>query len=326
MKTKFLLVLSVILFLGACRPEAPPPDQVTVQLKWVHQAQFAGFYVANEQGFYANENLEVTFVPGGVGIDLLDPVRNDKAEFSVVSADSLIVEWFEGAPVTAIATTYRINPFVLVTFADSGIKSPYDLPGRIISLNKGSGDIQFMAMLQKLNLDLAAMQIVDFTYDYTPFLNGEIDVVNSFAAGSLLQLQDQVGEREINLIWPEDYGIAFYSDTIVAHNDLIASNPDLIYRFLKATLEGHRFALENPEEAIEATLQYAEQQDRDLQMNMLTASVPMIHTGKDQIGWMQPKVWESMHDILIDQNIIATPIDIHQVYTLEFLEQVYSDQ
>ena len=327
MKIKLLIISWIILLLAACAPETqPPPEPVTVQLKWVHQAQFAGFYAAEAQGYYADENIEVTFLPGGVGIDLAEGIINGEVDFSIIGADNLIVEYAGGAPLKAIATTYRINPFVLVSFADSGITSPYDFPGRTISLSKGSDEVQFMAMLHKLNLDPAEITLVDYAYDNTPFVNGEVDVTVSFAAGSLLRLQEQVGDRAIHLIWPGDYGITFYSDTIVAHEDLLASNPDLVYRFLKATLAGHRFALENSEAAIEATMQYAEEQDRQLQSDMLAASVPMIYTGKDQIGWMQPAVWESMQSILLDQDILTTPIEIDQVYSMEILEKIYNGQ
>jgi NitT/TauT family transport system substrate-binding protein len=328
MKARILIIgLLITGFLNACTPETgATPDQVTVQLKWVHQAQFAGFYAAEAQGYYADENIAVTFAPGGVGIDIFEGVSNGDVAFSIVGADSLIVERAAGSPITAIATIYRVNPFVLVAFADSGIASPHDFIGRTVSLSGGYDTVQFQAMLTNLGIDASEINIVDYTYDDAPFLEGEIDVNNSFASGSLLALKEKIGDRKLNVIWPGDYGVHFYSDTLIVNDQLLENNPDLILRFLRATLKGHRFAIENPAAAVDASMQYAEVQDRTVQTAMLNASIPMIHTGEGPIGWMQADAWSGMHDILVNQGILDSPLDMSQVYTMEFLESVYGEQ
>jgi NitT/TauT family transport system substrate-binding protein len=313
--------------LSLCTPqEKQNVDEVTVQLKWVHQAQFAGFYTAESQGYYAAENIAVSFVPGGVAVDIFDNVVNGDVEFSVVGADHLIVKRAEGLPITAIATTYRINPFVLVTFADSGITSPSDFVGRTVTTSGGYDEVQYRAMLRRVGVDPSQVDVVPYTYDNTPFLEGEVDVIVSFAAGSLLPLLTDVGSREINLIWPGDYGVHFYSDTIIVSDELLDNNPDLILRFLRATLKGHGFAIENPEIAVDATMQYAKVQDREVQMSMLEASIPLIHTGQDNIGWMRDEIWESMHNMLLEQEFLNKPLDINKVFTMTFLEQVYREK
>jgi NitT/TauT family transport system substrate-binding protein len=328
MKARLIIgALLITVILTACTPETEgTPDQVTVQLKWVHQAQFAGFYTAEAQGFYADENIAVTFAPGGVGIDIFEGVSNGNVEFSVVGADSLIVNKAAGQPITAIATIYRVNPFVLVAFADSNISSPHDFIGRTVALSGGYDTVQFQAMLTNLGIDANEINIVEYTYDDTPFLAGEIDVNNSFASGSLLPLKEKIGDRELNLIWPGDYGVHFYSDTLIVNDELIAENPDLVLRFLRATLKGHRFAIENPEEAVDASMNYAKVQDRDVQTAMLDASIPLIHTGEGPIGWMEADAWQGMHDILLEQGILDSPLDLDQIYTLEFLEKIYGQQ
>ena len=321
-----VLFLLAVTLIGCAPGKEAPPDQVTVQLKWVHQAQFAGFYAAEAQGYYADENIDVTFLPGGVGIDIFEGVANGDVEFSVVGADSLIVERAEGRPVTAIATIYSVNPFVLVAFADSGITSPRDFIGKTISLSGGYDTVQFQAMLTYLGIDSTQINIVKYTYDDTPFLAGDIDVTVSFAAGSLLPLKEKIGNRELNLIWPGDYGVHFYSDTLIADDELIAENPDLVLRYLRATLKGYRFAIENPEDAVDASMKYAEVKEQDVQLAMLAASIPLIHTGKGPIGWMETDDWQGMYDILVAQGIIETSLDLSQIYTMEFLRDVYVEK
>ena len=328
MKRKWVLpILLTFTLLVSCQAQQPVnlPDPVTVQLKWVHQAQFAGFYVAESQGYYADENIAVTFIPGGVGVDIYDGVAKGNHQFSVVGADSAIVKRAEGLQVTAIATIYRVNPFVMVAFADFGIISPRDFVGKTVSISRGDEEAQFQAMLSKVGVDPSQFNLVPYTYDDTPFLSGDIDVTVSFAAGSLIPLKERIGDRQVNLIWPGDYGVHFYSDTIITNDELIASNPDLVLRFLRATLKGQRLAVENPETALEASMQYAEVQDRQVQAAMIEASIPLIHTGEDQLGWMRPEVWRGMEQTLREQGILTTPLDISKVYTLRFLQEIYGD-
>jgi len=300
-------------------------DDVTVQLKWIHQAQFAGFYVAEYQGFYEQEGLHVVFVPGGVGVDIFGAVTSGDADFSVVGADALLQRRSEGAPITAIATTYRVNPVVFVAFTDSGIESPYDFPGRSIAMSPGYDMAVLRAMLRNVGVDIETMEIIPYTYNDQAFIDGEIDITISFAAGSLPALRANIGDRRLNVIWPNDYGVHFYSDTIIATDALVIGDPDLVLRFLRATLRGHQFMLANPETAIDATMPYAPVKDAAVQMQMLEASIPLIYTGEDQIGWMRSDVWEGMYRILSEYQILAAPFDVFEAYTMQFLEIIYDD-
>jgi hypothetical protein len=76
---------------------------------------------------------------------------------------------------------------------------------------------------------------------------------------------------------------------------------------------------------VAATLDYAKEGDAALQREMMAASVPLVHTGRDEIGWMRGRVWQEMHDILLSQGLLSEPLDVHQVYTLRFLRDIYGD-
>jgi len=128
---------------------------------------------------------------------------------------------------------------------------------------------------------------------------------------------------DVNLIWAEDYGIHFYSDTLFTTDQIIADNPDLVLRFLRATLKGQQYAIEHPQEALQFSLKYAVDQDPELQNRMLTASIPLINTGQDHIGWMRAEVWQDMQDILLQQNLISETFPIDHFVSMQFLEDVY---
>jgi NitT/TauT family transport system substrate-binding protein len=321
--SRFFLFISILVSaLTACSPKSvATPSALTVQLKWVNQAQFAGFYVAADKGYYKEENISIVFSPGGVGINIMDEVTSGRAQFGIIGAEKIILARDEGKRVRAIATIYRRNPFVVVTLPESGITQPADLIGRKINIGGTDGLMQFTAMMSKLSLDINKVNITPYSYDLQPFYNGQIDATPALAAGSLIGILKQ--RPDANLIWAEDYGIHFYADTIFTTDQMIAENPDLVARFLRATLKGHQYAVENPDEATQISLNYAKDPTLEVQHQMMIASIPLINTGEDHIGWMKPEIWAAMGKTLREQGLLPAPLDVTQVYTMQFLDETY---
>jgi len=318
-----ILLVAVLMLTPACRSqpaEQRPPDEIAVQLKWVHQAQFAGFYVAQENGYYAQENLEVTLLEGGPDVDIVDQVLDGPADFGVFAPENLIIERSQGQPVVAVAVIFRRNPLVFVSLAGSGIKRPQDFLGRSAALAP-EAHLQLQALLKRLNLDVNQVTIEPYKYDHSPLYEGKADITYGYSTGGLIRMY-QTG-RDFNLIWPSDYGVHLYADTLFTTDQMVAENPELVTRFLRATLRGWREAIGNSDEAVATTMKYAREADADLQTQMMAAVLPLVHTGEDQIGWMRPQVWQGMHNILLEQNLLAEPIELSQVYTMQFLEAVY---
>jgi len=320
--TVALLLLSVGL-LAACIPQGAKSsrDDINVQLKWLHQAEFAGFYVAQEKGYYAGENIRATLLPGGLGVDSLARVISGKADFGVATPEEILVWRSRGEPVVAIATIYRYNPLVFIAMEDSGIKQPSDFIGQTAAVGASDGELQFLAMMKKLGLDTSGVNIVSFDLHYAEFYGGVADITYAYSTVDLITMREQ--GHMLNLIWPDDYGIHMYADTLFTTERIIAENPDLVTRFLRATLRGWHQAVEYPETAAAITKKYALAAYGEFQNEMMKSSVPFIHTGEDHIGWMKAEAWEQMHRLLLEQGLLAQPVDLQGVYTMEFLEKIY---
>jgi len=331
MKTRvriLVLLLLAIALLASCGPQEvqKPPDEVTVQLKWVHQAQFAGFYAADKKGFYAEENLDVTLNPGGVHIPpdkMVADLVGGETDFAIVGGDQLLTARSQGEPAVAIAVVFQRNPYVYISLKDSGIERPQDLVGKKIMVAPDA-EIQHQALLRKLGIAPDAIEQIPYERDVTPLVTGQIDAHTVYRTGTGLTF-DETG-YELNWIWVDDYGIHLYADTIITSEGLIQQNPDLVERFLRATLKGWRYAIENPAEAVDMTLQHDPTLTRDRQVRMMETQMPLIHTGQDQIGWMRAEVWQGMHDILLEHGLLDEPLDLDEVYTMEFLQKVYGGE
>lgn len=301
-------------------------EHVVVQLKWVHQAQFAGFYVALDRGYYASENLRVTLIPGGEKIDLVRAITRGAADVAVLSPEDIIIRRSQGVPLTAIAAIYRRSAVVYLARPASGILHPRDFIGKTIAAagQKGSvRDFEFQldAMLKTLNIDLLTIRKIPYDPEYKQFLEGTVDVTAAYATGGLIKIRQQ--GYAPHLIWPGDYRVRFYSDTLATTDRLIAGQPDKLHRFLRATLKGWKTAIGDPAGTIETVMKYAAVKDRQMQTAMFDAMIPLVYTGEDSIGWMHPADWLEMHKVLVEQEVIDKPVDpVDQLFTMQFIRRI----
>lgn len=316
------LILGIIV--SACEPTSSTPEftSINVQLDWLHSAQFAGFYAADQNGEYAREGLDVTFIEGGPNVDPLAPVLDGTAQFSMVGGDVLIPARAEGKPLRAVATILRRDPFVFFSLADSGITRPEDFVGKKI-LIRSSARPRLYTMMARVGIPTDEFTEIS-SGDFTALYTGEIDVASGFVTNEVLRAQ-QSG-HEVNIIYLDDYGVHFYSGTLFTNDDFIATTPELVTRFLRATFQGWTYAIENPENIGDMVLKYNPDADTTFETDKMIASLPFVNTGEDYIGWMRPEIWEQMEQTLREQGILTQPLDITEVYTLQFLQQIYQEQ
>jgi NitT/TauT family transport system substrate-binding protein len=321
----FKRIIAPLLVLGlpACNPglfPTPALTPVTLQLSFTHQAEFAGFYAADQLGYYAEEGLAVTFAEGGPEVDFITPVVDGSARFGVAQPADVILTRAAGKPVRTIAAIYRYNPVVFFALSETGIKRPQDFVGKKIR-STVTADQTLRAMMSKVGISPDQYESVYLPSDVELFVSGEVPVWGGFL--NVFALEVQRAGYKINTIYPDDYGIHFYGDVLITTDDLIASDPELVQRFTRATLKGWTYAVENPD-TIGAYVQvYQPDADPELEVARMIASIPLVNTGEDFIGWMKPQIWMGMERTLREQDVLATSLDISQVYTLQFVEEIY---
>jgi NitT/TauT family transport system substrate-binding protein len=127
----------------------------------------------------------------------------------------------------------------------------------------------------------------------------------------------------VNLVFPDDYGVHFYGDCIFTTDELVDTNPDLARRFLRASLKGWNYAVENAAEIGPLVARYNPNADVEIETDSMFASQPMINTGEDHIGSMKPEVWVAMEATLRQNGAITGSIDPTAAYTLQFLREIY---
>lgn len=326
MKTIEGLILGFLFILASgCSTAAistPELTQVTVQLGTTHQALYAGFYVADQQGIFAREGLSVRFLEGSTNVDMVPPVVDGTAQFGMMGASSLITAVADGQPVQAVATILRRDPVVFFSLADSGIVRLQDFVGKRVYVSLRLQP-RLHTMLGHVGIDPSEIiEIRDATL--ADLYSGEVDVSSGLVTSSVLSARQD--GYDVNVIYPDDYGVHFYSSGIFASEELISTNPDLVTRFVRASLEGWAFAVENPQEIGDLVALYNPNADTAFESASMIASLPYINTGKDHIGWMEPETWEAMITAMYEQGELSVVPAVEDLYTMQFVEQVYEER
>lgn len=238
----FLITLCITIFL----PGLSHAETVTLQLKWTHQFQFAGYYAAIEKGFYREEGLTVLLKEGYPGINPVQEVVDGHAAFGVDNT-SLLVARDRGAPIRVIAAIFQHSPQVLISRQDAGILSPHDLKHkRIMLVPEQSTDI--LAMLTNEGIDFNQVTLLSHNWDMAAFNSGKADAITGYSTAELFSLQQQ--GLPIHVINPINYGIDYYGDCLFTTDTTIQADPDLVKRFTRASLKGWEYAMSHQEEMI----------------------------------------------------------------------------
>jgi ABC-type nitrate/sulfonate/bicarbonate transport system substrate-binding protein len=319
----FIQLMLAALLLNACS-FGKQTDKVTVQLSWFHSVEYAGFYTAIEQGYYDDENLEVTLVAGGPEVDALAEVENGNAQFGIGTGDSLVSAKSQQRDFLALATIFRNNPLVIMSLADGNIQKPEDLAEKtigVIAPDLSTGwDVQTLALLQTLNMDESTLNFVPINdYHGANELNaGTMDAMSGMFATNE-PVQAQLDGNQINMIYYKDYGVDVYSNVIFTNGEFASNNPDLLARFIQATMKGYQYSIENPTQAAETSLKFDPSLNLALQTATMNAQIPFIATGDAPIGSMDADVWETTQQILLDFGVIPAKVDISTIYTNEYV-------
>jgi NitT/TauT family transport system substrate-binding protein len=299
---------------------------MTIQLSWVNTIEFAGFQFAQEKGYYAEEGLSVQSVEGGFDkddkfIDPIEQVVSGKANFGVVGIDRILSARMDGRPVVAISSIYQRSAGAIVSLAKSNIKTPEDLVGKTIALAGGPSTTYFYALLKQRGLDPKKMNIVERT-DFTtaPLTSGKADAMDSFITNEPVSLK--LDGQSVDTILYSDYGLDAYSNLIFTTEDMIKNKPDLVVRFLRATMRGYQTALNDVDQAAQFSVKYNPKLAVKAEAASMRASVPLLlPAANKRLGDMQPQVWELVYKLLRESGTLTKDFDLKQSFTLDFLDK-----
>ena len=329
-KNKLIRLLVPLLALGllaaACtgsddaadEPEFEPISEVSLQLQWFTQAQFAGYYAAQSLGFYEDVGLDVEILEGGVDIVPASVLDSGAAEFAVSWVPRGLVPREEGANITNIAQVFQRSATLQVSFVGSGISEVSDLEGRTVG-NWGFGnEFELLAGLRQSGLDPDSdVQLVQQNFDMLALIDGQIDAAQAMIYNEYAQVLETVnpdtGElfqpEDLNVINWNDVGTAMLQDALWADADRLDDDPasrDAAVRFVEASLRGWIHCRDNPAECVQIVLDNVStlgESHQTWQMNEISALIWPSPLGA---GIMDPDLWAQTVEVATSEGILAS--------------------
>ncbi len=327
---QFILVIALVL--TACTPPAAPattatapapaPTPVKLSLGYIPSVQFAPFYVAIRNGYFADENIEVE-LENGIETDFLKLLGTDERQFVVASGEQAILGRSQGLPITYVARWYRRFPVVVFAQSNQGIKTPADLVGKKVGIPGlfGASYVAWKALVDAANLpeDKIALESIGFT-QAAAVDQGLVDAALDYEVNGPVQLK--LAGKSVDVIAVDDYQ-HIPANGLLTNEATIASHPELVTSMVRAFLRGVRFTLDNPDEAFKTSLEFVPEAAKNEATNraVFDASLALWQPDEDQqLGISDGAIWTQTADFMARTGLINQPVDTSAIWTNRFVE------
>jgi len=250
-----VLILGYFAYTKLIKKDETPTEmeEMTLQLKWIKQAQFMGFLVAEKQGYYEEEGIDLTILPGGVGINPVDVLIAGEADVAVAWTGNVLPAISKGEDLVNIGQGMQRSAMRLMALKETGIEKPANIKGKKIGTWPGGNELEPYAFIEKQGFDKDRdVTLVNQGFDMNQLLNGEIDLASAMIYNEYwLPIEEGYEESDFTVFDMEEEGAGMLQDALFVQREYLENNEDLLVRFMKATIKGWEYAIENPEEAVD---------------------------------------------------------------------------
>ncbi len=297
---------------------------VSMTLDWIYEGPNLGFLVAHDQGFFRDAGLDVAITAGKGSGNTAQLIANKAAQIGFADGYAVSNGISKGMAIKTVGSIYRGNPSAIMVLADSAIKSPKDLEGRTLAMIAGSGQFQqWPAFVKGTGIDASKINIVNLTPPSLgpALISGKVDAIGGYVQ-SYVPIIEIRGKKPVRVFWFSDYGVNVVSNGIIAHQDLIKSDPDLVGAFVPAAIKGFLYGRQHPDEAAATVKKYSETVDvaiikREFEVSWKTWVTP--NTKDKPLGWGSDADWMSTIQVLKQYGGVTAPLETSQLYTNQFV-------
>ena len=279
MKKILLITFFLTIFLYAQNDK-----KITLQLNWLNQFQFAGYYMAKEKGFYKDVNLDVKIKESNFNTDVVKEIETKNADFAV-GRSSLIIEKINGKDIVALCAIYQESPLILLVKKDSNITSVKDLRNKKIMITPDARySAPVLAMLSANELTINDFRIQKHSFDINDLINRKTDAMASYISNEPILLNEK--GIEYTIFNPKDFGFDLYSDILFSSSEYIKNNPKITKDFYEASLKGWKYAFENLAETAEIIYSKYNTQNKTFTHLVKEGEVlkKLAYTGNNELG------------------------------------------
>ena len=297
---------------------------ITFQLNWVAGGANAGFAAALVEGYYKTAGLDVKIVEGNGSGTTTQLVASNQSQIAYGDAVTISQLIAKGAPMKVLATVYQSNPNAVLALKKTNIKSVKDLAGKKVGVPSGSSQTTMLPLFWAANgLKEADMQLVNMppTSMVPSLLQGQVDAILGSIDAYQIQLEAQGAQLDIYKF--SDYGVPTVSTSIFANNTYIKDNPDVVKKFVAASLKGWSFAIDNPAKTVQDLKATFRNMNEKLATAELAAITPLFCSGGAKyLGKAEEALWAKSQDLLSQVKLLPAGQDPKSYYTYDYLPPV----
>ena len=281
---------------------------VTLQLQWVAQAQFAGYYAAVDQGYYEDEGLDVSILEGGPDIVPQDVLASGDVDFAISWVPKVLGSIEQGANITDVAQIFERSATTQISFKDKGIEAPADLTGKNVGSWGYGNEWELFAGMQKEGVEIGDINLIQQAFDMTGFLAGDIDAAQAMTYNEYAQVLETVnpdtGElytpEDFNVISYEDVGVGMLQDAIWADAERLANDEayrDIATRFVAASMQGWVYCRDNVQSCADIVLAAGPTLGASHQLWQANEVNKLVWPSPDGIGYTDQAAWDRTVEI-----------------------------
>ena len=304
-----------------------PPTRVVMQFDWIFNAQFAGFYQAIEQGFYADAGLAVELRGGVTTPDTVAATLEEPAiSFGSVESNVLLADVADGARARALGTMFQASPMGWMYLRGGGIQRFADLADARVGIHS-DGRRVLKLLLRQAGADVSGLETFKASHDPGLLLSGKADALQCYYIDEFVKLEQEVGDRA-GIFLAKDHGYHAYSQVMFTHVTTVRENPEVVRAFLRATKAGWRYAFEHPGATVDLILaEYSPELDRAYQLRSLAKIEElMVPVPGALFRPMDPAVLEKGQARLLDHGLIGREVDVDALLAQQFLPNPSADE
>ncbi|MFY9090142.1 ABC transporter substrate-binding protein [Arcobacter aquimarinus] len=280
--------------------------RVTLQLKWKHQFQFAGYYAALHKGYYKEEGLDVLIKEATTDLNVVEEVLSNNAQFGI-GTNELVLDFAKNKSIKILGVIFQHSPLSIISL-NNNIKNIHDLVGKKIMIENGASDIY--ALLKRENIDINSLKILPHTININDLIEHRVDAITGYSINEPFNLAKK--GLHYNIFSPRAAGIDFYGDNLFTSNDMINLNSEIVEKFRRASFKGWQYAMSNQDEIIEIIMKNYNSQHKIKEHYQFEAKkmMELIYPDIVEIGYINKGRWEHIINVYKELGLLNQDINL----------------
>ncbi len=316
------LVWLVLAVLSACGRPPDTTQQIQLLLDWKAQMEHAGFFMAKAKGYYDAEGISVEILEGTGAPTTARLVGSGKYQLGISSGSATVMARTRDIPVVSLAVINQHSPVVVYALEENDIRKPEDLIGKRVGVNiGGTKHREFQAFLKKVGIDEDRVQLMGMTESSpAPLLAGKVDAMLGYTEDQPVTVE--LRGRAVTRIAFAQYGIDLYSTNIIANTDYVKNNPDVVRKFVRASMKGWRYAIDHPEDAVAAYMAYRPESNAAFNRANFEQLIPILMSTDVErfgLGAQTAERWSHTQNVLFDLGLVNRKVDVARLFVSDLL-------